>query len=420
MREGWKLETLGGICQIKPPKREAKEKLSDSDLVSFVPMRNLGLRQKDLLLNEERPLNKVVGSYTYFADNDVLLAKITPCFENGKLGIARNLINGVGFGSSEYIVFRSKGNIDPEYLFYFLSQDSFRDDGARVMTGAVGHKRVPKGYIENYPIPIPPVHEQKRIVAILDEAFKGIDKATVNAIKNFSNVHELFESHLNNIFISKGEGWVEKTLEDVCVIKPPKNEAKKHLADTDLVSFVPMNKLGKCRKDILLDTDKPLADVTGSYTYFANNDVLLAKITPCFENGKLGIANNLTNGIGFGSSEFIVFRSKGEIDPEYLFYFLSRDSFRSEGARVMTGAVGHKRVPKEFIEQHAIPLPSLSEQKRVIRETNKLAVKTECLEVIYRQKLTALTELKQSLLQKAFVGELIIEDTPNIKKEAVA
>jgi type I restriction enzyme S subunit len=76
---------------------------------------------------KERELKDVAGSYTYFAENDVLLAKITPCFENGKIGIARNLTNGTGFGSSEYIVFRSKGEINQDYLFYFLSRESFRD-----------------------------------------------------------------------------------------------------------------------------------------------------------------------------------------------------------------------------------------------------------------------------------------------------
>jgi len=120
---GWEIKKLGEVCHIKPPKEEARQKLSDADLVSFVPMSDLGIQSKTITLNDNKLLSEVVGSYTYFADNDVLLAKITPCFENGKLGIARNLTNGVGFGSSEYIVFRSKGTIEPEYLFYFLSQD---------------------------------------------------------------------------------------------------------------------------------------------------------------------------------------------------------------------------------------------------------------------------------------------------------
>lgn len=108
---------LADCCEIKPSKSEAREDLSDSDTVSFVPMNNLGINTKDLSLNGDKLLSEVSGSYTYFAENDVLLAKITPCFENGKLGIARNLTNGIGFGSSEFIVFRPSEEIISDYLW---------------------------------------------------------------------------------------------------------------------------------------------------------------------------------------------------------------------------------------------------------------------------------------------------------------
>jgi type I restriction enzyme, S subunit len=164
---------LADLCEIRPPKDEVRQRLRDSDLVSFVPMEDLGISQKFLEPRSERELGQVENSYTYFADGDVLLAKITPCFENGKLGIARNLKNGVGFGSSEYFVFRPNENLHNEYLYYLLLQDSFRAEGERTMTGAVGHKRVSKEFIEHYPIPVPPLAEQQRIVAILDETFGG-------------------------------------------------------------------------------------------------------------------------------------------------------------------------------------------------------------------------------------------------------
>ncbi len=215
MRTGWKTITLGDACQIKPPKKEAKEKLAGTDLVSFVPMNNLGICAKRFELNGDKKLSEVAGSYTYFSDNDVLLAKITPYFENGKLGIANGLTNGIGFGSSEYIVFRSSGVLVPEYLFYFLLQDSFRKAGAKVMTGAVGHKRVPKELVENQEIPFPPLSKQKRIVAILDEAFAGISQAVANAEKNLANACELFESYLNNVFTQKGEGWVDISVKEI-------------------------------------------------------------------------------------------------------------------------------------------------------------------------------------------------------------
>jgi type I restriction enzyme S subunit len=179
-------------------------------------MEDLGIDDKFVRATQAKPLSAVEGSYTYFADGDVLLAKITPCFENGKLGIAANLTNGIGFGSSEYIVFRPDTALNREYLYYYLSRETFRVEGAARMSGAVGHKRVAKEFIEGYPIPIPPLSEQRRIVGILDEAFEGIAAAKVSAEKNLQNARALFESHLQSVFTQRGKGWVDRQLASLC------------------------------------------------------------------------------------------------------------------------------------------------------------------------------------------------------------
>ncbi len=139
----------------------------------------------------------------------------------------------------------------------------------------------------------PLITEQQRIVGMLDQAFEGVAKARANAEQNLQNARSLFESHLQSVFTQRGEGWTEKTLSEVCEIKPPKNEAKKLLINSDLVSFAPMEDLGINQKYLFTNKQRALKDVAGSYTYFAEGDVLLAKITPCFENGKLGIAKIL-------------------------------------------------------------------------------------------------------------------------------
>src|SRR4051812_49181783 len=108
----WQELSLKELCELKPPKSEARERIAANALVSFAPMEDLGINRKFLQPSQVKPLSSVVGSYTYFADGDVLLAKITPCFENGKLGIAINLKNGVGFGSSEFIVLRPSRQLD--------------------------------------------------------------------------------------------------------------------------------------------------------------------------------------------------------------------------------------------------------------------------------------------------------------------
>jgi type I restriction enzyme, S subunit len=419
---GWEIKKLGEVCQIKPPKEEAKQRLSDTDIVSFVPMSDLGIQTKTFSLNENKPLSEVVGSYTYFAENDVLLAKITPCFENGKLGIARNLTNGVGFGSSEYIVFRSKGQIEVEYLFYFLSQNSFRKSGASVMTGAVGHKRVPKDFIENYPILLPSLHEQKRIVAILDEAFEGIDKAIANTKKNFVNSRELFESYLNSIFINKGDGWVEKKLGDVCDFL---NGFAFKSIDTVNTSDVQLIRMGNLYQNIL-DLERKSVFYPNEFReiyakYVLSEGDLIMSLTGTVDKEDYGYTVEVpkterTLLLNQRIAKFINIDTS-YVDKKFFLHLLRSNSFlnalykSSRGVRQANlSSLSMKKIP--------INLPPVEIQKLLVSEFRALDAETQRLETIYRQKIAALNELKQSILQKAFTGELTA-DTPNqVRKTA--
>lgn len=300
-------------------------------------------------------------------------------------------------GADGVKILKPKDKVDPKYFYYFLQNIDLVD------LGYARHYRLLKETNVVYPKSLA---EQRRIVAILDKAFATIDKAKANAEQNLKNAKELFESYLQGVFEKKGDGWEEKRLGEVCTIQPPKKEAREKLKNNDLVSFLPMEDLGVIQRTVNSVKQKPLEEVVKSYTFFTNNDVLLAKITPCFENGKLGIARDLTNGIGFGSSEYIVFRSKGNLLEEFLFYFLSQEAFRKEGKKNMTGAVGHKRVSKGFIENHIIPFPPLAEQQIIVRQLDALRTETQKLEAIYQEKIVILEELKMSILQKAFNGEL--------------
>ena len=200
--------------------------------------------------------------------------------------------------------------------------------------------------------------------------------------------------------------WPVRTLAEVCQLMPGKREARIKLDPADEVSFVPMEDLGVNSMRVKALKSRPLLDVAGSYTYFAEGDVLLAKITPCFENGKLGIATNLINGVGFGSSEYFVLRPDVTVSAEWLYHYLNRESFRLEGAARMSGAVGHRRVTKEFIESYPIPVPLLSEQQRIISKLDALVGASDVLASAYVKKLAALDDLQKSLLNQAFRGEL--------------
>lgn len=151
---------------------------------------------------------------------------------------------------------------------------------------------------------------------------------------------------------------------------------------------------------------KTLKEVSGSYTCFADGDVLLAKVTPCFENGKQGIAKDLDNGVGFGSSEYIVFRPSEKILSEYIYYVLATPEFKEGGKKNLLGACELKRLSKDYVNTYEIPLPPLPEQKRIVEQLDSLSEKTKALQNIYEQMLLDCNELKQSFLCKAFAGEL--------------
>jgi type I restriction enzyme S subunit len=127
-----------------------------------------------------RKYAEVKKGYTHFRDGDILFAKVTPCMENGKMAIARKLVNGIGFGSTEFHVLRPRAGVDARYVYYFVSSQTFRKDASGHMTGAVGLRRVPSAYLEEQLIPLPHIDEQRRIVAEIEKQFSRLDEAVAN------------------------------------------------------------------------------------------------------------------------------------------------------------------------------------------------------------------------------------------------
>jgi type I restriction enzyme, S subunit len=400
MKTGWEEKKLGEICIIRPPKSEARKIIKANDFVSFVPMEDLGINQKELLPTKERVLSDVEGSYTYFADGDVLLAKITPCFENGKLGIAKNLRNGIGFGSSEYIVFRTNELLNNEYLYYFLSREDFRINGAKRMTGAVGHKRVAKDYIEESLILLPPLPEQKRIVTILDEAFTAIAKAKENAEKNLNNAKNLFESCLKSVF--ENTKWIRKTLGDVCE-KVEYGSSSKSKEEGE-IAVLRMGNIqnGRFIWDKLVYSD----DVKDNKQYLLKyNDVLFNRTNSPELVGKTAIYKGEMPAI-FAGYLIRIHRKENLLDANYLNYYLNSEMAMTYGKSVTISSVNQANINGTKLKSYPIPLPPLKDQQTIVTKLDALSSETKKLETIYQQKLANLDELKKSILQKAFAGEL--------------
>jgi type I restriction enzyme, S subunit len=394
----WAVKTLGEVCTFKPPKGEARAKLSDDDEVSFAPMEDLGIGVKYLQTHRTRKLGEVSGSYTYFADGDVLLAKITPCFENGKLGVARDLTNGAGFGSSEYIVLRPTASLDAEFLYYYLARPVFLEEGARHMAGAVGHKRVTKEFVESYPIPLPPLPEQQRIVAILDEAFEGIATAKANAEKNLRNARELFDTKMELVFLAREKDWVSTKLGSAFRTLTGNTPSKANAANFG--TFMPLVKPPELLDDYVDDAADGLSQ----------SGALVSRVLPvgsvlvsCIGNlGKIGI-----NSVQVACNQQInaILPDENKAVPEFMFFQALARPFK----RQLEAAASGTTVPivnKSKFNEIEVFLPSLQRQHEVVGLLRSLRAESDRLVALLEQKVSALDELKKSLLHQAFTGQL--------------
>lgn len=317
-------------------------------------------------------------------------------------------------------VLRIKNDDEIECHFLHLQLYKLYLDGVtkQMQSATTGIHNLDFDQFKDLSIGIPPLSEQKRIVKFLDEEFSKIDTLKTNAETNLKNAKELFETTLEkelNPLSRHSErseessadlpsGWEWKTLRELCILRPSKNEALSHLKGTDEVSFLPMEDLNIRERNTIPHKSRALSEVHGSYTFFAEGDVLLAKVTPCFENGKMGIASNLLNGVGFGSSEYIVFRTTKSMINSYLFYVLMSSRFISGGKKQMLGACGLKRLSKEYVESFQIPLPPLSVQKEIVARLDKLSENVKRLEANYKQTIANCDELKKTILKQTFQG----------------
>lgn len=191
------------------------------------------------------------------------------------------------------------------------------------------------------------------------------------------------------------EAWEIRRLRFVSDSNPTPSEVRGLSGDLE-VSFVPMDAVGE-RGGLSLDTKKHLADVTAGYTYFRDGDVLIAKITPCFENGKGALAGGLTNGIAFGTTELHVLRAHGSLDRQFAFYVTLSDSFRRLGEADMYGAGGQKRISESFVRNFPLALPSSTEQRAIAAFLDRETARIDAL-VAKKERLIALLQERRTAL----------------------
>lgn len=394
---------LSDAVQVNP--KIDRTGLADDTQVSFVPMAAVGAASGHIDVSTVRRYAEVKKGYTNFRNGDVLFAKVTPCMENGKMAVARQLKNGVGFGSTEFHVLRPREGVDAQYIYYFVSSQTFRKEASGHMTGAVGLRRVPSAFLENAAIPLPPLERQREIVAELEKQFSRLDEAVANLQRVKANLKRYKASVLKaavegRLVAGEELPFQQLPLKDVVELNP--RIQKSSLQDDAIVSFVPMAAVGADDGRIDVSTQRSFFEVRKGYTYFRDGDVLFAKVTPCMENGKVAVATGLTGGIGFGSTEFHVLRPRDSVDANFVYYLVSNDTFRKEAARHMTGAVGLQRVPTSFIENVVVPIPTLQAQQDIVKEVDRhLSIVREVAAEV-DTNLKRVQALRQTILAKSY------------------
>lgn len=174
--EHWEVRRIKWAATLNPSKKESRSSLAANTPVTFLPMECVNT---DGCINsrEAPPASTVWNGFTYFRRGDILVAKITPCFENGKGACLDTLPTDFGFGSTEFHVLRARSSISPQFLYRITNIAEFRRLGADAMTGAAGQQRVPESFLANFPIPLPPLPEQTAIVRFLDHVDRRIRRS---------------------------------------------------------------------------------------------------------------------------------------------------------------------------------------------------------------------------------------------------
>jgi len=406
----WVKIKLSEVCLLNP-----KVKLDDNLNVGFMPMSDVPMNYFGKTLYEVRRWEKVKKGYTQFKDNDTLFAKITPCFENGKAAVISGFPNGWGAGSTEYYVLRPIAQlVDTKLLFALVKTKEFLTNGAANMSGSVGHRRVPKEFVENYTFPLMPLAEQKQIATQLDELLAQVDtiKTRLDAIpsllKHFRQSvlaaavsGKLTEewragakfsaqnSPLSNfVNIDIGHAFKSKEFTAAGVRLLRGQNIEPGLLRWVETKYFPDNKLDAFKHlyinvgDIILAMDRPIVSAGLKLARAKSEDL------PCV------LVQRVAR-----------FKEFSGLTPDYLMLLLSDLSFRNYLLPNQTGSdIPH--ISGKQILGYEVLVPLEMEQTEIVRRVEQLFTFADQIEQRIKHAQARVNHLTQSILAKAFRGEL--------------
>ena len=317
----------------------------------------------------------------------------------GKIAIVPDKIKR-GIINQALLKLSPSSKVSTVFLKLWMQSENFQESLEKHSKGAAIKNVASVAILKKIEIPLPPLPEQQHIVVILDEVFGAIAKAKANAEQNLKNVKELFESYLQGVFETKGEGWEEKTLKEITtLLGDGLHGTPKYTEDGDY-HFINGNNLKDGVIEFKTSTKRVSIEEYDKYKKNLTNRTVMVSI-----NGTLG-------NVAFYNNEKIIlgksacyFNMKDSVDKSYIKYVLSSPYFLLYAHKQATGAT-IKNVSLKTMREFIVPLPSLKEQQTIVQKLDALSIETKRLEAIYQQKINDLEELKKSVLQKAFAGEL--------------
>lgn len=392
MREGWEIKKLGEVLvktETFDPTKNPNSNFTYLD-VSSVNKETKEVENPTVLLGKDAPsrARKLVKT------NDVIFATVRPT--HGRVALITEEYNEQ-VCSTGYFVLRGKEFIYNKLLFYFLLTHEFNKQMEKLQKGA-SYPAVTDAEVKSIFLHYPKsLIEQHRIVAILDEIFTSTTKAKAKAEQNFKNAKELFESYLQDVFENKGECWEEKRFEDVCDLIGGSQPSKDDFIYEPKAGYIRLIQVRDYR------TSKYITYIPQDKArrFCSKDDIMIGRYGPPI----FGIFKGL-------EGAYNVALMKAEVNtkicnPDYFYWFLKTNKLRIFVEHSSKRAAGQDGIRKELLDKYPVPLPkSLKTQQAIVYKLDSLSTETKKLEAIYQEKINHLEELKKSILQKAFSGEL--------------
>jgi len=380
MKPGWELKKLGDFYDITSSKRVFKSEWKKSGVPFYRAREIVKLAQEGFVDNElfisENMYNQYAGKYGIPKEDDIMVTGV------GTLGICYVVKKNdkFYFKDGNIIWLKKKNEISSQFVEYAFKSDFLRKQIDNSIGATVGTYTIIKA--KNTTIPFPPLPEQKRIVKILDKAFAAIEKAKTNTEKNLQNSRELFESYLNKIFSNPGKEWEERKLGECFKLKSGDGLTAKN-----------MNQEGK----IPVYGGNGIAGFHNEFNLSGSN-VIVGRV-----GALCGNVRHINENIWLTDNAFKVIDFKYEFDNSFLTYLLNFKNLKSFARQAAQPVISNSSLKDVLLY---FPR-SLIEQEKIVQKLDVLIAETKKLETIYQQKLNDLEELKKSILQKAFNGELL-------------